>query len=144
MHGGAPVGCVCLAWLGLRRYSRSPHLPLVSFATGLQLVDFSITFKGGPSAIDTTAATRKGQSYAFSVAIKNLGASHGAVAAEAVVTMMMVPVSLPVQPHHPLVQQLVTFHRTVPIAAGEVLDVSLNVSADALSIVDFGGTCCDC
>ena len=65
------------------RYSRAPHLPLVPFGHGLQLVDFALSFKHGPAAISTAISTAAADDdddarvFTFAVAVKNLGGGGG-------------------------------------------------------------------
>ena len=88
------------------------------FGAGLQLAAFSLVHKSGPNAIDVDGASQH-SSYAFNLVLSNEAA---AFAAEAVITAIMVPKSLPTQPSaYPLKQQLVAFTRTAAVRPGASL-----------------------
>jgi hypothetical protein len=116
---------------------------LYTFGSGLQYTKLALSVQSSCSAIDTATLTTGGDATKtpiapFTLLLRNTANATTGHAAEAVVTMFIMPLKLPTQPaHYPLKQQMVGFQRIEAIAPGAQVAVTFNATATDLSVVDY-------
>lgn len=103
--------------------------PLRPFGFGLSLSDFRAIVQPASATVTTTGT----QNQTVAVHVTNIGPLTGDV----VLIALLVPVTLPLQPGHPLKQRMLNFTRVASLPAGASMEVYFELSPDSMSLVDL-------